>query len=176
MRYIKHCSPYGCNPRKPPLIWQAPSTLSPMQRTATITSHGIILVRPLAAFGRSTPKAQASSANLTRSATHSVAVLLLWSFLSQGQGGNSSNWSWLLPSWRANHYSRWFIFWERMAPKAHRQNSFVNQWHPSFAGRTLCCIRRFRKIRTKQDIWKDLFFIRNKMILIELEQWDKKRW
>ncbi len=49
----------------------------------------------------------------------------------------------LLPSRRANHYSRCFTFLERMASKANRRILFINQWHPSFAGQTLCCIRRF---------------------------------
>jgi len=33
---------------------------------------------------------------------------------------------------------------------------------------------RCPKNTKKKDICKDLFFIHNKMILIELEQWDKK--
>ncbi|KAL3787381.1 hypothetical protein ACHAW5_008427 [Stephanodiscus triporus] len=42
------------------------------------TSHRIIPAGPLAAFRRTTLKAQAASANLTRSATLSEAVLRLW--------------------------------------------------------------------------------------------------
>ena len=47
-------------------------------RQQKLTSHPIIPSGPLAAFRRSTPKAQAASANLTRSATLADAVLRLW--------------------------------------------------------------------------------------------------
>ncbi|KAL7541917.1 hypothetical protein ACHAXR_011675 [Thalassiosira sp. AJA248-18] len=43
-----------------------------------LVSHSIIPAGPLAAFRRTTPKAQAASAKLTRSATLSEAVLRLW--------------------------------------------------------------------------------------------------
>ena len=47
-------------------------------RDKQLKSHAIIPAVPLAAFRRVTPKAQAASANLTRSATLSEAVLRLW--------------------------------------------------------------------------------------------------
>jgi hypothetical protein len=47
-------------------------------RRQQYASHGIIPAGPLAAFRRSTPKAHAASANLSRSATLSEAVLRLW--------------------------------------------------------------------------------------------------
>ena len=51
---------------------------SRQQQQLQLTSHSIIPVGPLAAFRRTTPKAQASSSNLTRSATLSHALLRLW--------------------------------------------------------------------------------------------------
>ena len=45
-------------------------------------SHAIIPSGPLAAFRRNTPKAQAASSNLTRSATLSDAVLRLWPIIT----------------------------------------------------------------------------------------------
>ncbi len=73
-------------------------------RNKQLQIHPIIPVVPLAAFRRVTPKAQAASANLTRSATLSEAVLRLWplicfrrkiratgiGILSQGQTTRSS--------------------------------------------------------------------------------------
>jgi hypothetical protein len=48
---------------------------------AAITSHGIVTAGPLATFRRSTPKAQAASANLMRRAALSETVLQLWSLI-----------------------------------------------------------------------------------------------
>jgi hypothetical protein len=48
----------------------------------SINNHAIIPVGPLAAFRRSTPKAKSASANLSRSATLSEAVLRLWPLIS----------------------------------------------------------------------------------------------
>ena len=47
-----------------------------------INNHAIIPAGPLAAFRRSTPKAKSASANLSRSATLSEAVLRLWPLIS----------------------------------------------------------------------------------------------
>ena len=47
-----------------------------------INNHAIIPSGPLAAFRRSTPKAKSASANLSRSATLSEAVLRLWPLIS----------------------------------------------------------------------------------------------
>lgn len=47
-----------------------------------ISNHAIIPNGPLAAFRRSTPKAKSASANLSRSATLSEAVLRLWPLIS----------------------------------------------------------------------------------------------
>jgi hypothetical protein len=47
-------------------------------RDTQLKSHAIIPAVPLAAFRRVTPKAQSASANLTRSATLSEAMLRLW--------------------------------------------------------------------------------------------------
>lgn len=61
-----------------------------------LTSHSIIPAGPLAAFRRTTPKAQTASSNLTRSGTLSEAVLRLWPLIcfrrrmrSMGLGGSS---------------------------------------------------------------------------------------
>jgi len=65
-------------------------------RQQNVMSHAIIPSGPLAAFRRTTPKAQTASANLTRSATLSEAVVRLWPLIcfrrrmrSMGLGGSS---------------------------------------------------------------------------------------
>mmetsp|Transcript_19923 Transcript_19923/g.31313 ORF Transcript_19923/g.31313 Transcript_19923/m.31313 type:complete len:515 (+) Transcript_19923:598-2142(+) len=70
-----------------------------------LVSHGIVPAGPLAAFRRTTPKAQAASANLTRSGTMSEAVLRLWPLIcfrrrmmAMGLG--------VLPVHDKNHYSK----------------------------------------------------------------------
>ena len=53
-----------------------------LQQQYCYTTHGIIPSGPLSAFRRSTRKAQMASANLSRSATLSEAVLRLWPIIS----------------------------------------------------------------------------------------------
>ncbi|KAL3807680.1 hypothetical protein ACHAXA_007326 [Cyclostephanos tholiformis] len=72
-------------------------------RRQQYTSHGIIPAGPLAAFRRSTPKAQAASANLTRSATLSEAVLRLWPLICFRKKVVAIG---LLPQKQANRYSK----------------------------------------------------------------------
>jgi hypothetical protein len=54
------------------------SRVMEQSRDKQLQTHNIIPAVPLAAFRRVTPKAQAASANLSRSATLSEAVLRLW--------------------------------------------------------------------------------------------------
>ena len=55
---------------------------SSQQQQQQLASHAIIPSGPLAAFKRNTPKAHSASANLTRSATLSDAVLRLWPIIT----------------------------------------------------------------------------------------------
>jgi len=55
---------------------------SSQQQQQQLASHAIIPSGPLAAFRRNTPKAQSASANLTRSATLSDAVVRLWPIIT----------------------------------------------------------------------------------------------
>mmetsp|Transcript_28886 Transcript_28886/g.59219 ORF Transcript_28886/g.59219 Transcript_28886/m.59219 type:complete len:653 (+) Transcript_28886:36-1994(+) len=57
-------------------------SISEQQFPTHPTSHAIIPPGPLAAFRRSTPKAKAATANLSRSATISEALLRLWPLIS----------------------------------------------------------------------------------------------